>query len=66
MREMNENPVLIPKGSPPSIASAMKALQVKIKSLEKENSELKWTIQQLKSELSSQVHTESKKLELEL
>ena len=58
--------MLIPKGSPPSIANAMKALQAKIKSLEKENGELKSTVQQLKSEFNSPVHTESKKLELEL
>lgn len=56
----------ISKSLPPSISSAMKALQNKVKALEKENESLKVVNQNLEFELKSQVITKNKKLELEI
>jgi hypothetical protein len=66
MREMEDNHFSMPSNAPPSIAAAMKALQNKIKVLEKDKYNMSMVIEKLQKEMQSQMNTDNRKLELDM
>jgi hypothetical protein len=66
MREMEDNHISMPSNASPSIAAAMRALQNKIKVLEKEKYNMSMVIGKLQKDLQSQMIIDNKKLELDM